>query len=45
MSLTAEQRRALTLLSSTRDGCPEALFLAHGFTTEMMRRSSRSASW
>jgi hypothetical protein len=36
MSLTAEQRRALTLLVSTRDGCPEALFLAHGFTTQLI---------
>ena len=29
-------RRALELLSSCRDGCTEAIMLAHGFTTEQM---------
>jgi hypothetical protein len=29
-------RRALELLSSCRDGCTEAIMLAHGFTTERM---------
>jgi hypothetical protein len=27
-----EHCRALDLLAGSRDGCPEALFLAHGFT-------------
>jgi hypothetical protein len=31
-----EHRRALDLLASSRDGCPEALFLAHGFTTRLV---------
>jgi hypothetical protein len=33
---TADRRRALALLAGSRDGCPEALFLAHGFTTELI---------
>lgn len=33
----SERRRALALLaSSAADGCPEAMMLAHGFSTEMM---------
>jgi hypothetical protein len=30
------RRRALELLASCRDGCTEALMLAHGFTIERM---------
>ena len=35
---TAAQRRrqALKLLASCRDGCTEAIMLAHGFTVEQM---------
>jgi hypothetical protein len=29
-------RRALELLASCRDGCTEAIMLAHGFTIEQM---------
>jgi hypothetical protein len=35
-SLSADHRRALTLLAGSRDGCPEALMLAHGFTTKQI---------
>jgi hypothetical protein len=35
-TLDADQRRALTLLASSADGCPEALFLAHGFRAELI---------
>jgi hypothetical protein len=35
-SLNADQRRALRLLASSPDGCPEALFLAHGFTANLV---------
>jgi hypothetical protein len=31
-----DRRRALELLAATRDGCTEAIMLAHGFTPEMM---------
>jgi hypothetical protein len=31
-----DRRRALELLASCRDGCTEAIMLAHGFTTEQM---------
>jgi hypothetical protein len=31
-----DQRRALELLVSSRDGCTEAMMLAHGFTIEQM---------
>jgi hypothetical protein len=31
-----DRRRALELLASTRDGCTEAIMLAHGFTVELM---------
>ena len=31
-----DRRRALELLASCRDGCTEAIMLAHGFTTAMM---------
>ena len=34
--MTAEQRRALTLLSSDQHGATEALMLAHGFHREML---------
>jgi hypothetical protein len=30
------RRRALELLASCRDGCTEAIMLAHGFTIDMM---------
>jgi hypothetical protein len=29
-----DRRRALELLASCRDGCTEAIMLAHGFTVE-----------
>jgi len=32
----ATTQRALELLASCRDGCPEALMVAHGFTIEQM---------
>jgi len=32
----ATRRRALELLASCRDGCTEAIMLAHGFTVEQM---------
>jgi hypothetical protein len=32
----AERRRALELLAGNRDGCTEAIMLAHGFTVEML---------
>jgi hypothetical protein len=35
-SLPATRRRALELLAGSRDGVPEALMLAHGFTVEML---------
>jgi hypothetical protein len=31
-----DRRRALELLASCRDGCTEALMLAHGFTVAQM---------
>ena len=31
-----DRRRALELLASCRDGCTEAIMLAHGFTTAQM---------
>src|SRR5206468_1150658 len=31
-----DRRRALELLASCRDGCTEAIMLAHGFTIEQM---------
>jgi hypothetical protein len=31
-----DRRRALELLPSCRDGCTEAMMLAHGFTIELM---------
>jgi hypothetical protein len=31
-----DRRRALELLASCRDGCTEALMLAHGFSIDMM---------
>jgi hypothetical protein len=32
----ATRRRALELLATSRDGCTEAIMLAHGFTVEQM---------
>jgi hypothetical protein len=31
-----DRRRALELLASCRDGCTEAIMLAHGFSIDMM---------
>jgi hypothetical protein len=31
-----DRRRALQLLASCRDGCTEAIMLAHGFSVEQM---------
>jgi hypothetical protein len=31
-----DRRRALELLASCRDGCSEAIMLAHGFSIDMM---------
>jgi hypothetical protein len=31
-----DRQRALALLASCPDGCPEALMVAHGFTIELM---------
>lgn len=31
-----DQRRALELLAASREGCTEAIMLAHGFTVELM---------
>jgi hypothetical protein len=31
-----DRRRALDLLASCRDGCTEAIMLAHGFSIDMM---------
>jgi hypothetical protein len=32
----SDRRRALELLASCRDGCTEAIMLAHGFTIQQM---------
>jgi hypothetical protein len=37
------QRRALELLAASRDGCTEAIMLAHGFTVEEMVRGMAGA--
>jgi hypothetical protein len=34
--LKPDRRRALELLASCRDGCTEALMIAHGFTIAQM---------
>jgi hypothetical protein len=39
--LNAEQRRALELLASARQGATEALMLAHGFRREMLAKFVR----
>jgi hypothetical protein len=31
-----DRRQALELLASSRDGCTEAIMLAHGFTVELL---------
>jgi hypothetical protein len=31
-----DHRRALDLLAASRDGCPETLFMAHGFTAALV---------
>jgi len=31
-----DRRRALELLAASRDGCAEAIMLAHGFTVKLM---------
>jgi hypothetical protein len=38
----ADQRRALELLASCRDGCTETIMRAHGFTVEQMAELVRS---
>jgi hypothetical protein len=35
----ATRRRALELLAGSRDGCTEAIMLAHGFSVELMVES------
>jgi hypothetical protein len=35
-TLDADQRRALRLLAAAANGYPEALFLAHGFTANLV---------
>jgi hypothetical protein len=48
LDTTGEIRRALELLASCRDGCTEAMTLAHGFTipqmVELIRAGLASAS-
>jgi hypothetical protein len=43
-----DRRRALELLAASRDGCPESIMLAHGFTipqmVELVRAGLASAS-
>jgi hypothetical protein len=34
--LQPDRRRALELLAASRDGCTEAIMLAHGFTVELI---------
>jgi hypothetical protein len=34
--LTTRQRRALEVLAGYRDGCTEAIMLAHGFSLDLM---------
>jgi hypothetical protein len=41
-SSEADQRRALELLASCRDGCTETIMLAHGFTVEQMAKLVRA---
>jgi hypothetical protein len=36
------RRRAIELLASCRDGCTEAIMLAHGFTIEQMVELARA---
>jgi hypothetical protein len=38
----ASRRRALELLASCRDGCTEAVLLAHGFTIDMLVKLIRA---
>jgi hypothetical protein len=35
-SISADQRRALTLLAGSALGCTEAIMLAHGFKAELL---------
>jgi hypothetical protein len=35
------RRKALALLVSCRDGCPEALVIAHGFTARQLAAASQ----
>jgi hypothetical protein len=41
-TLDADTRRALFLLASSVDGCPEALFQAHGFTPKLIQALVRA---
>jgi len=36
VSSPTNRRRALELLAASRDGCTEAIMLAHGFAPELM---------
>jgi hypothetical protein len=38
----SDRRRALELLASCRDGCTEAILLAHGFTIPQMVELARA---
>jgi hypothetical protein len=46
--LSVDQRRALTVLADSSDGCTEAILLAHGFKlallVELVRDGSTSAT-
>jgi len=35
-----QRRRALELLAGNRDGCTEAIMLAHGFKIELLARAA-----
>jgi hypothetical protein len=38
----AARRRALELLAASRDGCSEAIMLAHGFTVDVLAEIVRA---
>jgi hypothetical protein len=40
--LPATRRRALELLAASRDGCSEAIMLAHGFTVDVLAEIVRA---
>ena len=39
-----DRDRALALLASCRDGCPEALMVAHGFTAALLAELMRDGA-